>query len=246
MDYNGVPLRNKDGPVYIAPRASILQHGWIAFHAAMRMDALHTAAKALIYYAHRPSILQHGWIAFHAAMRMVALHTAATALICYAHRASILQRGWITTAFHSATRMDPFTSPTRASILQHGWITAALHSAQGRTRLHRPSGIHSATRMDCVPRRNEDGRASHRRNGTHLLRPSGIHSATRMDYNGVPLRNKDGPVYIAPRASILQHGWIVFHSATRMDTLFTSPQRHSFTTPFGHPFCNTDRLRSTP
>jgi len=70
--------------------------------------------------------------------------------------------------------------------------------------------------MDCVPLRNKDGHALHI-------------AATAL-------------IYYALRTSILQHGSIALHSVTRMDTLFTSPQRHSFTTPFGPPFCNTDRL----
>ena len=158
-------------------------------------------------------------------MRMVALHTAATALIYYAHRASILQHGWITTAFHSATRMDPFTSP-----LGHPFCNT--------------DGLCSTPQQGWT-------RSSHRRNGTHLQRPSGLHSATRID-----CRNKDGhalhiaataPIYYAPRASILQHGWIKRRSAPpRTDPFFTSPQPHSSTTPLGHPSCNTDGLGPVP
>src|SRR5579859_3372529 len=110
--------------------------------------------------------------------------------------------------------MDPFTSPLRHPFCNTGGLR--LRHPQrcstpqpGWTRPHRSLGIHSATRTDYTSR---------------IL-------------NGAPLRNKDGPVHIAPRASILQHGWItpqasstVFHSATRVTS----------TSLLGHPFCNTD------
>src|SRR5579859_6773250 len=157
--------------------------------------------------------------------------------------------------------------PQRCSTPQQGWTrphrSLGIHSAtrtdytsrilNGAPLRNKDGPVHIAPRAFC----NTDGlrlahpqrRSTPQQGWTRPHRSLGIHPATRMDYasgilNGAPLRNKDGPVSLAPRASILQHGWItpqasstVFHSATRMDPS---------TSLLGHPFCNTDGLLLTP
>src|SRR5579859_5449914 len=177
--------------------------------------------------------------------------------------------------------MDPFTSPLRHPFCNTGGLRLrhpqrCSTPQQGWTRPHRSLGIHSATRTDYAsgilngaPLRNkggpvhiapwasilQHGRITPHASSTALrsatrtdpfTSPLG-HSATRMDYasrilNGDPLRNKGGPVHIAPWASILQHGWITPHTLT---ALHSATKMDPFTSPLGHPFCNTDRLHIT-
>src|SRR5579859_1600467 len=177
--------------------------------------------------------------------------------------------------------MDPFASPLRHPFCNTGGLRLrhpqrCSTPQQGWTRPHRSLGIHSATRTDYTsrilngaPLRNKDGpvhiapRAFCNTDGLRLAHPQrrstpqqgwtrphrslGIHSGTRMDYsshlNGAPLRNKDGSVHITPRTSILQYRQITHHTSATV--FYSATWRDTFTSPLGHPFCNTDELHFT-
>src|SRR5579859_1112068 len=153
-------------------------------------------------------------------------------------RCSTPQQGWTrphrSLGIHSATRMD------YASRILNG---APLRDKDGPVYLAPRAFCNTDELRLTHPQR----RSTPQQRWTRSHRPSGIHSATRVDYasgilNGVPLRNKDGPVHIAPWASILQHGWITPHTLT---ALHSATKMDPFTSPLGHPFCNTDRLHFT-
>src|SRR5579859_6458182 len=217
---NGAPLRNKGGPVHIAPWASILQHGRITPHASS--TALHSATRTDPF----TSPLGHSATRMDYASRILngAPLRNKGGPVHIAPWASILQHGWITpqassTALHSATRTDPFPSPLGHPFCNTGGLRLrhpqrCSTPQQGWTRPHRSLGIHSATRMDY---------------SSHL--------------NGAPLRNKDGSVHIAPRTSILQYRQITLHTSATV--FYSATWRDTFTSPLGHPFCNTDELHFT-